>query len=130
MSVLSMNFDAVLSAFKSPHVITVYDTVGEYVAGEWVEGELVPRPNPLNAIVLAMKTADLDFLTQGDSSSSGISLTTKEILYWVDANLPGDGQERRQSYVDYQGFRYRVSGEGLMMGNTNTHIYHALRFLL
>ena len=123
---IPMNFNAVLSAFQSPLSVQVTDMTGAYQDGQWSETEAGERQ--ISAIVLAMKTADLEFYKQGYATDSGISITTKAELFFVDVNDTGEGQERRQSYVDYQGYRFRVAGTGFMMGNTNTHIYHCLRF--
>lgn len=128
MPALPMNFDAVLSAFRHPSPIPVYDTTGEYVDGEWTETDPVLRGD-ISAIVLAMKTADLEFYREGYSTDSGISLHTKDTLFWTDINSRPEGQESRQSYVDYQGYRFRVVGTGFMFGNTNFNIYHCVRYV-
>ena len=126
MSVLPMNFDSVLQTFRSPLPVTAIDTTGGYVDGEWVETEPVPRSKPLAAIVLAMQPARLELYKEGDSSASGITLHTKETLYFTDIN--DAGQEQRQSYVEYQGYRFRVVGTGFILGNTNFNLYDAVRF--
>ena len=126
MSSLPMNFDTVLQTFGSPLPVPVLDTVGSYVDGEWTEADPVPRPKPLSAIVLAMPPARLELYKEGDSSAAGITLHTKETLYFTDIN--NAGQEQRQSYVEYQGYRFRVVGTGFMLGNTNFNLYEAVRY--
>lgn len=123
---LPMNFDTVLRTFGTPLPVTVLDTTGSYVDGEWAEADPVARPKPLPAIVLAMSPAKLEQYKEGDSSAAGISLHTKEKLYFTDIN--NAGQEQRQSYVEYQGYRFRVVGTGFMLGNTNFNLYEAVRY--
>lgn len=123
---LPMNFDTVLRTFGTSLPVMVLDTTGSYADGEWAESDPVARPKPLSAIVLAMSPARLEQYKEGDSSAAGISLHTKETLYFTDIN--NAGQEQRQSYVEYQGYRFRVVGTGFMLGNTNFNIYEAVRY--
>ena len=123
---LPMNFDSVLASFQFPLRVTVLDTMGNYTDGEWIETEPIERGKPLVAIVLAMPPARLELYKEGESSAAGITLHTKETLYFTGVN--NAGQEQRQSYIDYQGYRFRVVGTGFMMGNTNFNIYEAVRF--
>ena len=128
-----MNFDLVLANFASTHRLAVYDTCGAYSYGAWQEAAPVRRKQDITAIVLAMTTASLEFYKEGNSSNSGITLHTKETLYFNDANNtePGQqpGQQAKQSYVQYQGYLFKVVGTGFMMGNTNFNIYNCLRYL-
>ena len=128
-----MNFDQVLFSFRTPSILTVYDTTGAYVDGFWQEGELVKREQSISAIVLAMSTPELEFYKEGDSSASGITLHTKADLFWTDVNNADEagqpGQECRQSYVDCYGFRFRVAGSGFIKGNTNFNIYNCVRYI-
>jgi len=126
MSILPLRFDAVLQAFGTPLPVIVSDTTGAYVDGEWTESEPVPRPHPLRAIVLAMTPARLELYQEGESSAAGITLHTTETLHFTDVN--NAGQEQRQSYVDYQGYRFRVVGTGFMHGNANCNLYEAVRY--
>ena len=130
---LPLKFDSTLFALQSPHKIPVFDSQGGYTYGTWQEGELVLREKSISAIVLAMTTASLEFYKEGNSSNSGITLHTKETLYFNDANNtePGQqpGQQAKQSYVQYQGYLFKVVGTGFMMGNTNFNIYNCLRYL-
>ncbi len=123
---LPMNFDTVLRTFGTPLPVNVLDTIGSYTDGEWAESDPATRPTPLPAIVLAMSPARLELYKEGDSSAAGISLHTKETLFFTDIN--NAGQEQRQSYVEYQGYRFRVVGTGFMLGNTNFNIYEAIRY--
>lgn len=126
MSRMPMNFSSVLRTFGTPLPVTVLDTTGSYVDGEWIETDPLPRPKPLAAVVFAMPVDKLEFYKEGDSSAAGITLHTKETLYFADINSAG--QERRQSYVEYQGYRFRVVGTGFMLGNTNFNLYEAVRY--
>jgi hypothetical protein len=124
MSLLPMNFDAVLQEFQHPAPILRTDTVGSRIDGEWMEEETGQRF--IDAIVLAMPTGRVQFFKEGDSSAAGIVLHTRETLYFTD--IDNMGLERRQSYIDYQGYRFRVVGTGFMMGNANFNTYEAVRF--
>ena len=192
-----MNFDLVLANFASTHRLAVYDTCGAYAYGAWQESQLVRREEDISAIVLAMDVPTLEFYKEGNSSSSGITLHTKDTLYFGDVNntetgpeagpearpeatpetgpetgqqsnqqatqqpdqqpdqqpnqqpdqqasqqpyqqpgqQPGQqagpeaGQQAKQSYVQYQGYLFKVVGTGFMMGNTNFNIYNCLRYL-
>ena len=124
-----MNFDLVLASFASTHRLAVYDSKGVYTYGAWQEGDPVRRNEDIIAIVLAMNTPTLEFLKQGNSSNSGITLHTKDTLYFSDVNDTEAGQELRQSYVDYQGYRFKVAGTGFIMGNANFNIYNCVRFM-
>ena len=68
----------------------------------------------------------LQFYAEGDSSAAGITLTTDEELFFTDFNA--DGLERRQSYVEYGGYRFRVVGTGFMQKNTLHNIYACVRY--
>ena len=160
-----MNFDLVLANFASTHRLAVYDTCGAYAYGAWQESQLVRREEDISAIVLAMDVPTLEFYKEGNSSSSGITLHTKDTLYFGDVNntetepetgpetapekgrqcnqqatqqasqQPGQqagpeaGQQAKQSYVQYQGYLFKVVGTGFMMCNTNFNIYNCLRYL-
>lgn len=185
---LPLNFDAALSALYSPKPLPVYDSVGGWVDGAFVESPLLRRARPIQAVCLAMSPAELELYPQGDVGDGGIGLLTKAELYWRDSGLvtvrtgdgtgdgtddpatrttnpatrttaganasapalapdpaapvptptfapqttfapPLTGLELRQSYVDWQGRRYRVVGSGLIQSNANFHIYHCLRCL-
>ena len=126
MGVLPMNCDQALEAFGSPLPVIVRDTTGSYAHGEWEEAKPVRREKNLAAIVLAMTPARLEHYRQGDSAAAGITLHTKETLHFTDIRVTG--QEQRQSYVEYQGYCFRVVGAGFMPGNTNFNLYEAVRY--
>ena len=124
MSALPMNFDAVLQTFRHPTALARIDTAGVHENGQWEERET--GRGSLRAIVLAMPADKLGFYKEGDSSAAGIVLHTKDTLYFTDINKAG--QEQRQSYVEYQGYRFRVVGTGFMLGNANFNTYEAVRY--
>lgn len=122
---LPFDFTSVFRKLAHPTLLPVLDTPGARDGGEWEEPQPVAREKLLSAIVLMMTTEDLLIYPEGEVTGGGISITTTEALYFPD--LAKDPPETRQSYVVYQKRRYRVAGTGSMMGNTNMHIYHALR---
>lgn len=126
---LPLRFSAPLRAFASPLPVTVYDTLGGYEDGQWVESEPLPRDKPIRAVVLAMSVPTLEFYREGNSSVMGITLHTQETLYFADVNNSADGQERRQSYVEYEGYRFRVAGTGFLRGNARVNLYHCVRYI-
>ena len=126
MSALPMDFSMVLQTFGSPLPVIVLDTTGSYVNGQWQESKPEPREKSISAIVLAMTPARLEQYKEGDSSAAGITLHTDAMLHFNDIN--NAGQEQRQSYVDYQGYRFRVVGTGFMIGNASFNLYEAIRF--
>lgn len=108
--------------------IEIIDTVGGYVEGVWVEREPLIAPRIIRAIPLAMSPEELEIYSNGESSATGITLTTKDILYFTDINATD--QETRQSYALYQGYKYRCVGENLMRGNVHQlTIYNLLRYI-
>ena len=123
MSMLPMDFSSVLDSFSQPVLVT--DTTGAHVNGVWVEdGPETTRT--VSAIVLAMSFEELQFYAEGDSSAAGITLTTDEELFFTDINA--EGLERRQSYVEYGGYRFRVAGTGFMQKNPLHNIYACVRY--
>lgn len=122
----NMRFDRVFSRFKWER-IDIIDTVGHYVNGGWVE--LMPMiDRTISAIPLMMTPEELEIYSNGESSAAGITLTTKETLYFTD--ITAEGQEQRQSYVLYHGYKYRIVGSNLFRGNVRTlNIYNGLRFI-
>ena len=101
MSMLPMDFSSVLDSFSQPVLVT--DTTGAHVNGVWVED----GPGTTRTV-------------------SAITLTTDEELFFTDINA--EGLERRQSYVEYGGYRFRVAGTGFMQKNTLHNIYACVRY--
>lgn len=123
MTVIPMNFNRVTDAFSKQ--VQVVHCIGRHVDGVWEEEE-IGDPEPLRAIVLALTIEQLEYYADGNSSSGGISVTTEKELFFSDAKE--DELEYRQDYVLYKGYRFKVRGTGFMMGNTNKHIYHCVRY--
>lgn len=126
---LPLNFSTPLLSFASRLPVTVFDTVGGYEDGQWLESEPQSREKAITAIVLAMNVATLEFYKEGNSSVMGITLHTQAELYFADVNNSPAGQELRQSYVEYENYRFRVAGTGLMLGNAGFNLYHCVRYI-
>lgn len=125
---LPMNFDTVLAALAHPDPVEVVDVEGKYVDGIWTEAETGRRV--IKAIVLANPPASMEYAPEGDSSNSGITLHTKEQLHFQDAaSGPLPHTPPGQSFVNYKGYLFRVSGRGFLSGNTNTNLYTCVRRL-
>ena len=121
-----MNFSTTFNAFAW-QTIQVEDMVGAYLNGAW-EYQEEPVLRTIKAIPLAMKPEELELYQEGSASTAGITLTTNAELYFAD--LLADTQELRQSFVLYQGWRWKVMGQNLMLGNVrNLAIYSAVRFI-
>lgn len=127
---LPLNFSTPLLSFASRLPVTIFDTVGGYEDGQWLESEPQAREKSITAIVLAMNVATLEFYKEGNSSVMGITLHTQAELYFADVNNSPTGQELRQSYVEYENYRFRVAGTGLMCGNAGCNLYHCVRYIL
>lgn len=81
----------------------------------------------IKAIVLMDSIEQQQFYADGNSTSGVLAVICNDKLYIADA-FQG-GQERRQSYVIYDGLKYKVSASGKLFGNTNKHLYHCVRYL-
>ena len=123
MSMLPMDFSSVLDSFSrpvfNPHPVDVRPGGVRHNDGPGTT-------RTVSAIVLAMSFEELQFYAEGDSSAAGITLTTDEELFFTDINA--EGLERRQSYVEYGGYRFRVAGTGFMQKNTLHNIYACVRY--
>lgn len=108
-------------------MIEVIDVEGQHIDGIWQESALTVQ-RVIRAIPLAMSSEDLKLYPNGDNSEGGITLTTADSLYFTDINAAG--LQGKQSYVIYQGYKWRVVGNNLMQGNVKgLSIYTALRFI-
>lgn len=123
---LSLSF----AAFAKP--LAVRDTGGgSYVGGRWTPEPETSRT--ILAVVLQLSLRELEILNQGDASGGGIAIHTPSILY--SADLLDDGttnQQTRQSYIDYGGYAFRVTGDGFIAAgsipNANFNHYKAVRY--
>lgn len=122
---LPLDFAMVVEALGLPGGVRVWDSEGQHVDGVWREGEGEAREEAVGTIVLTAPTARLGLRREGETSDSGIWLYTREVLYFSDVGT--GGVEGRQSYVEYQGYRYRVTGSGFLGGNTNVNLYQCER---
>lgn len=121
-----MRFSKVFSRFKWDS-IEVIDVTGSYIDGVWVENSNIVQ-RTIKAIPLAMSSEDLKLYPDGEASEGGITLTTNDPLYFTDVNAIE--QSNTQSYIIYQGYKWRVVGNNLMKGNVDgLSIYSALRYI-
>lgn len=127
MTILPFNFTNAVAALAHPAPLTVRDTGGgAYVKGRWTaEPESIRR---MQAIVLQMRPEELQILEEGNISGGGIILHTGAELYFADAAGQGNTVQSRQSYVEYQGYTFKIIGTGFMMGNANFNTYRAVRY--
>ena len=122
-----MHFKSVFQRFKW-EAIEVTDVTGAYIDGVWVEDAENAVTRTIEAIPLALSNEELRLVPDGEDSEGGITLTTKDELYFTDINATE--QTTTQSYVVYQGYRWRVTGTNLMRGNVlGLNIYTALRYI-
>lgn len=122
-----MHFKKVFSRFKWDS-IPVTDVPGAYVDGVWMEDAENAVERTIDAIPLALSNEELRLVPDGEDSEGGISLTTQDQLFFTDINATE--QTGTQSYVLYQGYRWRVTGTNLMRGNVlGLNIYTALRYI-
>jgi len=137
-----MDFSDTLEAFASPLPIYVDDSTGQYIAGEWVWGPLVRRmvevapgvfePKRIRAVALMLGPETLFYYAHGNASSGGLALLTQEELFFSDVDAAGE--RNVQSFVEYQGLKFRVNGDGFtsgpaLAGNANFRCYHCLRYV-
>lgn len=122
-----MQFFRVFNRFKWDE-IEIEDHIGRYLDGEWVELNPMSAPRFIRAIPLIGNSQDLAIVQEGSASFTDLYLVTDATLYYTDINATA--QETRQSYALYQGYKYRIVGEGLMRGNVQTlTIYSAKRYV-
>ena len=122
---IPMRFESTLASFSQSVAVTDYTCA--YAADTGVWGERLKETRSISGIVLAMREEDLQLYNSGNNVAAGITITTKQALYFpVTGDTTGNAT---QSYVDYLGLRYKVSGSGLFSINTAYNLYHAIRFL-
>lgn len=127
-----MDFSRVVRRFATPLPVAVYDVRGGYEAGEWRWLKETLRCEALQAVVLQMTVEELRLYPQGNITGGGIALLTAEPMH-ISGTLRDGGEDDIQSYVVYQGIKWRVVGDGFLSGpgnagNTGTHCFHCLRW--
>ncbi len=126
------NFDAVLANFRNRAPVEVVTTRGQYIDGRWVEAEPEEGPRQIMCVVLALNPQTLALYAEGNIVDGGIAVWTKEEFFIRDPRR--SDIESRQTFVNYQGRRYRAVGDGLvsggasLLGNMNINLYHCLRY--
>jgi len=132
-----MDLSNVVRNFASPLPVEVYDVTGAYETGEWKWGEPVLRIANLTAVVLQLSLEQLQMYQEGNLSDGGISLLT-DVPMHISGSFRDDAgtdtdETGIQSFVIYQGQKWRVVGDGFLsgmgnVGNTTTHCWHCLRW--
>ena len=130
---LPMDFSDVISKFATPLPVEVYDVTGGYEFGEWKWQEPVLRRRNLETVVLQLSIEQLQLYQQGNIADGGIALLTNEPMHISGAHRQDEGGADTQSFVVYQGQKWRVVGNGFLsgpgnVGNTTTHCWHCLRW--
>lgn len=126
MTHLPFDLSSTLANFTYPHPIRVTDAMGKRVNGRYRTDDL-PGERFIRGVVLVIDTERLAFLSEGNASAGGINIMTMETLYFADTK---DGEtENRQSYVYYEGYKYRVFAPGFTMGNAGYNSYDCIRFM-
>lgn len=123
---IPMSFNATMFSFSQ--TVTVEDYVGAHSMGVWSEEPADPPTREIRAVVLQMSDEELKAFPGGDSSEGGIGILTDEELYFAD--VTEEGQECRQSYILYGGYKWKVRATGLFRFNTTHNSYSALRYLV
>lgn len=125
MGFIPLNFAPCIYAFSKP-IYTNYK-IGRYINGVWEEHFTLEPPACIDAIILATDVETMRIYSNGEATAGGISITTSSKLYYTD--ITADSQTKRQSYVYYKDYIFRVLGKGLTLGNTNLEIYYASRYI-
>lgn len=121
MTVLPLRLNKALRAFAKWR-LRVTETEKRLVNGRYQDAKLPERA--IRAVVLAIGTERLEFLTGGDATLSGINVMTQDTLYFTGEK--DEGAVFRQSFVHYKGQKYRVTVDGMTMGNTIFNSYDCL----
>lgn len=121
-----MSFAATYGGFAWRSV-EVEDTTGSYYGGVWQE-VMQGDYRTIKGIMLAEGPETLELYSDGSASTAKITVTTTARLWWAD--ILAESQEQRQSYILWQGYRWRVMGNNLMIGNVDKlSIYTAERYI-
>lgn len=121
-----MSFASTYSGFAW-RAVEVEDTTGSYYSGVWQE-VMQGDYRTIKGIMLAEGPETLELYSDGSASSAKITVTTAARLWWAD--ILAESQEQRQSYILWQGYRWRVMGNNLMIGNVDKlSIYTAERYI-
>lgn len=123
---IRMKFSSSIKAFNQPVVIETY---GAGYNEEGIYEEQVLATKTIKAIILMLSLEQLQILKEGATGESGISIITKEPLNFVDNRYPNKNGINKQDYVIYGGYKYKVTGTGILEFNSNCYCYTALRFL-
>jgi hypothetical protein len=87
-----------------PESLVVTDVTYETVAGVDTQVEFI-RHDPIVAAVDASGARRLEQIFGGSVSQGDIGIYTADELFFLDAD---NNEERKQSFVTWQGFQYRI----------------------
>lgn len=127
MTDLPFDFSATLEAFECPEPIEVYEKVGEYVDGKWVEYKENQRS--LSCILLNVDETKQEIVGQGRNVVGAYCMMFPEgqdELYfsWQQNNTI----QGKQSFAVIDGFEYIVVNNPETRRNAGFLSYYALRY--
>jgi hypothetical protein len=120
---LPQNYNVVLNTFAARDVVMAYEREGQFVNGRWEYTQSEPRK--IKAIVLQADAEKLELLIQGAVAQGGISLITKEVLYYN--RTTANQTQGKQSFVQTKGFTFRLIEDGWLNPNTNMYSYTLIK---
>lgn len=121
---MPMKFKNVIRAFRSPLPVSSWVETGSYVHGGWIK--TASEPVNIDAIVLQLNPELLQFYSVGNASKGGVAIHTLSLLYISDVNHIG--VEQQQSYIEWNGYSFRVSGTGFASPNSDHFTYIGLEY--
>lgn len=125
MTVLPLNFTTTLTNFAFSSPVVVIDVVGGYLDnGTYSFTGQTQRD--ISAIVLTAKHAEQKFEQFGNVATGDIVIHTTETLYFNDPLILTT--ENRQSFILWQGYKFRVTDTGFQSPNANFNTYSATRY--
>lgn len=125
MTVLPLNFTTTLVNFAFSSPVVVIDCTGSYgTNGTYSFGTGTQRE--ISAIVLTAAHQSQKFEQFGNVSTGDIVIHTTETLYFNDPLTVST--DNRQSFILWQGYKFRVTDTGFQSPNANFNTYSATRY--
>lgn len=115
--------DIAMGMFQIP--IAIQDVVYAASGGKDSQGSPVSRI--IQAAIDPSNARKMEYLFGGSVSDGDILIYTSEPLYIDD--MYSSGSARRQSFVTYSGFKYRVANIADWSGQTGIYVYLAKRYV-
>jgi len=127
---LPMNLSAVMSAFQSPVPVYAFERDGfKTPAGIWQNGIVAGSKRKLTTpVILQLDRQELALMVSGDVAEGGISIQTPDTLYFNTSTEDRIGLQGKQSFIEYQGFTFRVIATGFTSPNATHQTYYAVRY--